>query len=224
MSGLDVSFDGKPDVSVSVRPAGVPVNDIPGVRAFVEQKIGEVFAASYVEPKRYYHDVESLFLTKNLKGIPGSIDASAIGPNGALVVDVRNAERLPATSATTKASCPYLEVTYGGVTKRTPTRLNTTDPDWSTRLVFPLVSSEERSVGSQRRMSPLRVRVMDWSPLGEPRCIGAASQTVDLARLRAAAEREPPQRDPATARATPPEAPSASRGTRCRCGARAAAC
>ena len=80
-------------------------------------------------------------------------------------------------------------MTYGGVTKRTPTRLNTTDPDWSTRLVFPLVSSEERSVGSQRRMSPLRVRVMDWSPLGEPRCIGAASQTVDLARLRAAAER-----------------------------------
>ena len=189
VSGLDVSFDGKPDVSVSVRPAGVPVNDIPGVRAFVEQKIGEVFAASYVEPKRYYHDVESLFLTKNLKGIPGSIDASAIGPNGALVVDVRNAERLPATSATTKASCPYLEVTYGGVTKRTPTRLNTTDPDWSTRLVFPLVSSEERLGGSRRRMSPLRVRVMDWSPLGEPRCIGAASQTVDLARLRAAAER-----------------------------------
>ena len=172
-----------------MRPAGVPVNDIPGVRAFVEQKIGEVFAASYVEPKRYYHDVESLFLSKNLKGIPGSIDASAIGPNGALVVDVRNAERLPATSATNKAACPYLEVTYGGVTKRTPTRLNTTDPDWSTRLVFPLVSSEERSVGSRRRMSPLRVRVMDWSPLGEPRCIGAASQTVDLARLRAAAER-----------------------------------
>jgi len=189
VSGLDISFDGKPDVSVSVRPAGVPVNDIPGVRAFVEQKIGEVFAASYVEPKRYYHDVESLFLSKNLKGIPGSIDASAIGPNGALVVDVRNAERLPATSATTKAACPYLEVTYGGVTKRTPTRLNTTDPDWSTRLVFPLVSSEERFVGSRRRMSPLRVRVMDWSPLGEPRCIGAASQTVDLARLRAAAER-----------------------------------
>jgi len=189
VSGLDVSFDGKPDVSVSVRPAGVPVNDIPGVRAFVEQKIGEVFAASYVEPKRYYHDVESLFLSKNLKGIPGSIDASAIGPNGALVVDVRNAERLPATSATTKAACPFLEVTYGGVTKRTPTRLNTTDPDWSTRLVFPLVSSEERFAGSRRRMSPLRVRVMDWSPLGEPRCIGAASQTVDLARLRAAAER-----------------------------------
>ena len=189
VSGLDISFDGKPDVSVSVRPAGVPVNDIPGVRAFVEQKIGEVFAASYVEPKRYYHDVESLFLSKNLKGIPGSIDASAIGPNGALVVDVRNAERLPATSATTKAACPFLEVTYGGVTKRTPTRLNTTDPDWSTRLVFPLVSSEERFVGSRRRMSPLRVRVMDWSPLGEPRCIGAASQTVDLARLRAAAER-----------------------------------
>ena len=93
MSGVDVSFDGKPDVSVSVRPAGVPVNDIPGVRAFVEQKIGEVFAASYVEPKRYYHDVESLFLSKNLKGIPGSIDASAIGPNGALVVDVRNESR-----------------------------------------------------------------------------------------------------------------------------------
>ena len=194
VSGLDVSFDGKPDVSVSVQPAGVPVNDIPGVRAFVEQKIGEVFAASYVEPKRYYHDVESLFLSKNLKGIPGSIDASAIGPNGALVVDVRNAERLPATSATTKAACPYLEVTYGGVTKRTPTRLNTTDPDWSTRLVFPLVSSEERFVGSRRRMSPLRVRVMDWSPLGEPRCIGAASQTVDLARLRAAAERAAPAR------------------------------
>ena len=189
VSGLDVSFDGKPDVSVSVKPAGVPVNDIPGVRAFVEQKIGEVFAASYVEPKRYYHDVESLFLSKNLKGIPGSIDASAIGPNGALVVDVRNAERLPATSATTKAACPYLEVTYGGVTKRTPTRLNTTDPDWSTRLVFPLVSSEERFVGSRRRMSPLRVRVMDWSPLGEPRCIGHAKQMVDLGRLRASAEK-----------------------------------
>ena len=185
VSGVDVSFDGKPDVSVSVRPAGVPLNDIPYVREFVEQKIGETFAASYVEPRRYFQDVEGLFL----KELGPGVDAQDAGPGGALVVDVRNAERLPArTHEKTKTACPYVELTYGGVTRRTPTRLNTTDPDWSARLVFPLPSkSSGEDIGG--RFLPLRARVMDWSPLGEPRCIGAATQTVDLGRLRAAAER-----------------------------------
>ena len=31
---------------------------------------------------------------------------------------------------------------------------------------------------------PLRLRVMDWSPLGQPRCIGAASYAVDINRMR----------------------------------------
>lgn len=187
VSGVDVSFDGKPDVSVSVRPAGVPLNDIPYVREFVEQKIGETFAASYVEPRRYYQDVEGLFL----KELGPGVDAEDAGPGGALVVDVRNAERLPArTHEKTKTNaCPYVELTYGGVTRRTPTRLNTTDPDWSTRLVFPLPSKSVGEETSGGRFLPLRARVMDWSPLGEPRCIGAATQTVDLGRLRAAAER-----------------------------------
>ena len=187
VSGLEFSFDGKPDVSVSVRPMGVPLNDIPGVREFVEQKIGEVFAASYVEPKRYYQDVERLFLGSPIGGVSG-IDPGAVGPGGALIVDAGNAERLPATNAQTKSACAYLEVTYGGVTRRTPTRLNSTDPDWRTRLVFPIPADGNRGRDS-RRPAPLRLRVMDWSPLGEPRCIGHAKQMVDLGRLRASAEK-----------------------------------
>ena len=187
VSGLEFSFDGKPDVSVSVRPMGVPLNDIPGVREFVEQKIGEVFAASYVEPKRYYQDVERLFLGSPIGGVSG-IDPGAVGPGGALIVDAGNAERLPATNAQTKSACAYLEVTYGGVTKRTPTRLNSTDPNWRTRLVFPIPADGNRGRDS-RRPAPLRLRVMDWSPLGEPRCIGHAKQMVDLGRLRASAEK-----------------------------------
>ena len=192
VSGLDISFDGKPDVSVSVRPMGVPLDDIPGVGEFVEQKIGEVFAASYVEPKRYYQDVERLFLGSPMGGI-SEVSAGAFGPGGALVVDARSAERLLATNARAKTACPYLEVTYGGVTKRTPTRMNATDPDWRTRLVFPIPASSAADGDRDRdrggRPAPLRFRVMDWNPLGEPRCIGSATQAVDLGRLRASAKK-----------------------------------
>ena len=48
--------------------------------------------------------------------------------------------------------------------------------------VAPSDPSDAR-VGDGRTL-PLRVRVMDWSPLGEPRCIGEASYAVDVRRLR----------------------------------------
>ena len=51
MSGLDVSFNDPPTVNLSIQTAGVPVNDVPGVKEFIEGKIGNIFAASYVEPK-----------------------------------------------------------------------------------------------------------------------------------------------------------------------------
>jgi hypothetical protein len=41
--------------------------------------------------------------------------------------------------------------------------------------------------GGAASVIPLRVRVMDWSPLGQPRCIGTASFAVDRFRLQAAA-------------------------------------
>ena len=219
VSGVDISFDNKPEIHVAIKPAGFAVSDLPGVHEWVSGKIAEVFATSYVEPKRYTYDFENAYL----RSLDGSI-AAASGPGGALVVDVAGAQRLPATNKEPRTSNPYCELTYGGVTRRTATRINTTSPEWNVRVVFPLPSTEDllrrssdgdkgdgggfgspvgvsrggggndegvapsdpsdaRSVGDGRTL-PLRVRVMDWSPLGEPRCIGEASYAVDVRRLR----------------------------------------
>ena len=59
-----------------------------------------------------------------LDRLDGSI-AAASGPGGALVVDVAGAQRLPATNKESRTSNPYCELTYGGVTRRTATRINT---------------------------------------------------------------------------------------------------
>jgi Ca2+-dependent lipid-binding protein len=83
---MDVSFETKPQIDVSVRPLGLPVNDLPGVHEYVQNKIGEMFAAKFVEPKRFYQDVETMYL-KMTGGGGGSL-AKGGGPGGALVVDV----------------------------------------------------------------------------------------------------------------------------------------
>ena len=250
VSGVDVSFENQPEVTVSIRPMGLPVNDLPGVHEFLRSRIAAVFAASYVEPRRYYQDVERAYLS--------ATRGADAGPSGSLIVDVAGAARLPATNKDSRTSNPYLEVTYAGVTRYTATRLNTLNPDWSVRLAFPLpedaakreidaggggdaggfgspvptaktgsgiqtdartpiadasaeASASDRggrtseATASDRggRLLMLRVRVMDWSPLGEPRCIGSASYPVDVARLLANAAR-------AGARKATPEA--ANRG------------
>ena len=250
VSGVDVSFENQPEVTVSIRPMGLPVNDLPGVHEFLRSRIAAVFAASYVEPRRYYQDVERMYLS--------ATRGANAGPSGSLIVDVAGATRLPATNKESRTSNPYLEVTYAGVTRYTATRLNTLNPDWSVRLAFPLpedaakrgidaggggdaggfgspvptaktgsgiqtdartpiadasteASASDRggrtseATPSDRggRLLMLRVRVMDWSPLGEPRCIGSASYPVDVARLLANAAR-------AGARKATPEA--ANRG------------
>ena len=213
VSGVDVSFDNKPEIHVAIKPAGFAVSDLPGVHEWVSAKIAEVFATSYVEPKRYTYDFENAYL----RSLDGAI-AAVSGPGGALVVDVAGAQRLPATNKESRTSNPYCELTYGGVTRRTATRINTTAPEWNVRVVFPLPSPDNlhpsRSSGGVEgdgggfgspvggvandggpsdaaprmpgdgRTLPLRVRVMDWSPLGEPRCIGEASYAVDVRRLR----------------------------------------
>jgi Ca2+-dependent lipid-binding protein len=48
VSGVDVSFEEKPQVNVSIRPLGLPINDLPGIHEFVMRKIGNMFAAKYV--------------------------------------------------------------------------------------------------------------------------------------------------------------------------------
>ena len=63
VSGVDVSFENQPEVTVSIRPMGLPVNDLPGVHEFLRSRIAAVFAASYVEPRRYYQDVERMYLS-----------------------------------------------------------------------------------------------------------------------------------------------------------------
>ena len=238
VSGVDVSFENQPEVTVSIRPMGLPVNDLPGVHEFLRSRIAAVFAASYVEPRRYYQDVERAYLS--------ATRGADAGPSGSLIVDVAGAARLPATNKDSRTSNPYLEVTYAGVTRYTATRLNTLNPDWSVRLAFPLpedaakrgidaggggdaggfgspvptaktgsgiqidartpiadASAEATASDRGGRLLTLRVRVMDWSPLGEPRCIGSASYPVDIARLLANAAR-------AGARKATPEA--ANRG------------
>ena len=238
VSGVDVSFENQPEVTVSIRPMGLPVNDLPGVHEFLRSRIAAVFAASYVEPRRYYQDVERAYLS--------ATRGADAGPSGSLIVDVAGAARLPATNKDSRTSNPYLEVTYAGVTRYTATRLNTLNPDWSVRLAFPLpedaakreidaggggdaggfgspvptaktgsgiqidartpiadASAEGTASDRGGRLLTLRVRVMDWSPLGEPRCIGSASYPVDVARLLANAAR-------AGARKATPEA--ANRG------------
>jgi len=213
VSGVDVSFETKPEIHVAIKPAGFAVSDLPGVHEWVTNKIATVFATSYVEPKRYTYDFENAYL----RSMDGGI-AAASGPGGALVVDVAGAVRLPATNKESRTSNPYCELTYGGITRRTATRLNTTSPEWNVRLVFPLPGAKDLRAqkasdkgdgggfgspvvvkgdkGSEAanevdpstlvgdgRTLPLRVRVMDWSPLGEPRCIGEASYAVDTRRL-----------------------------------------
>ena len=190
VAGVDISFDHKPNVSLQIECVGVPVNDIPGVKEFIEQKIGDVFAASYVEPKRFYQDVESSFL----KQFPvAGVDGNSIGDGGCLVVDVDSAERLPSTNQKNKTANPYLELTYAGVTRRTVTRTNTISPSWRTRLAFPVPRQrgDEGTTGfgqdetkGESRLLPLRIRVMDWSPLQEPVCIGNATHLVDISKLR----------------------------------------
>jgi hypothetical protein len=224
VSGVDVSFEKAPDLDVSIRPAGLPVNDLPGVHEYVMRKIGSMFAAKYVEPRRFFKDLETMYLA-------GGVGGEGVGPGGALVVDVAGATRLPATNRETRTSNPYLELMYAGITRRTATRLNTISPDWSHRLVFPLPAAPPSTRagtgvpgGKSRRggnvggfgnpmgssgdvdvvdeagrthtgsgaqasagVLQLRVKVMDWSPLGEPRCIGTATYAVDVARLQRAA-------------------------------------
>jgi hypothetical protein len=130
-------------------------------------------------------DVEGYFLTR----FPISgIDGTGIGTGGSLVVDVDGCERLPSTHSTQKMANPYLELTFGGVTKRTATQINTINPSWKTRLAFPVSKQSGDTSNSKKSDSrSLRVRVMDWSPLHEPRCIGYASCVVDIPALRAAA-------------------------------------
>ena len=50
------------------------------------RKIGNMFAAKYVEPRRFYKDLETMYLT--MTGGGGGALASGGGPGGALVVDV----------------------------------------------------------------------------------------------------------------------------------------
>ena len=126
-------LDNKPEIHVAIKPAGFAVSDLPGVHEWVSGKIAEVFATSYVEPKRYTYDFENAYL----RSLDGSI-AAASGPGGALVVDVAGAQRLPATNKESRTSNPYCELTYGGVTRRTATRINTTPREWNVRVVFPL--------------------------------------------------------------------------------------
>ena len=237
VSGVDVSFDAAPDVDVAVRPMGAPVSDLPGVHEFIKAKIASVFASNYVEPRRYYHDVEGPWLRS-----AGAGAGTSVGTGGALIVDVAGARRLRPVDVDgqrkTTANA-YVELTYAGVTRTTATRLKTLNPDWNVRVAFPLCDDEDADEGrrgrgggsarpppegefgsppdhhrrgadrvaaganktsasssgkglglglglGRRSGPPLRVRVMDWSPLGEPRCVASATVPIDLARLRRA--------------------------------------
>jgi hypothetical protein len=91
-----------------------------------------------VEPRRFYKDLETMYLT--MTGGGGGALMAGGGSGGALVIDVAGALRLPATNRDTRTSNPYLEVTYAGQTRRTATRLNTLCPDWNVRVVFPLAA------------------------------------------------------------------------------------
>ena len=235
---MDVSFENQPEVTVSIRPMGLPVNDLPGVHEFLRSRIAAVFAASYVEPRRYYQDVERAYLS--------ATRGADAGPSGSLIVDVAGAARLPATNKDSRTSNPY---PGGDVRGRDPVHGHATEHSESgleraTRVSLPedaakrgidaggggdaggfgspvptaktgsgiqidartpIADASAEGTASDRggRLLTLRVRVMDWSPLGEPRCIGSASYPVDIARLLANAAR-------AGARKATPEA--ANRG------------
>ena len=77
----------------------------------VRSRIAAVFAASYVEPRRYYQDVERMYSRRR---------GASAGPSGRSSSTSR-APRLPATNKDSRTSNPYLEVTYAGVTRYTAT-------------------------------------------------------------------------------------------------------
>ena len=200
VGGVEVSFVGRPNVSLQVAPCGIALGDVPGVHEFIRGKIADALKEKYVEPRRFYKDVERAFLES---GRDAAI-ASAAGAGAALVVDVVSARGLaaPGGGSGSGGGCsPYVEVTFGGATRRTPTRANTTSPEFNHRVAFPLMHAVAPPPRDEPRLSrgggggggettTLTVRVMDWSPLSAPREIGAATYAVDVASFdRGAAAR-----------------------------------
>ena len=152
VGGVEVSFVGRPNVSVQVAPCGIALGDVPGVHEFIRGKIADALKEKYVEPRRFYKDVERAFLES---GRDAAI-ASATGAGGALVVDVVSARGLaaPGGGSGSGGGCsPYVEVTFGGATRRTPTRANTTSPEFNHRVAFPLMHAVAPPPHDEPRLS-----------------------------------------------------------------------
>jgi len=152
VGGVEVSFVGRPNVSVQVAPCGIALGDVPGVHEFIRGKIADALKEKYVEPRRFYKDVERAFLES---GRDAAI-ASATGAGGALVVDVVSARGLaaPGGGSGSGGGCsPYVEVTFGGATRRTPTRANTTSPEFNHRVAFPLMHAVAPPPRDEPRLS-----------------------------------------------------------------------
>jgi hypothetical protein len=62
VGGVEVSFVGRPNVSLQVAPCGIALGDVPGVHEFIRGKIADALKEKYVEPRRFYKDVERAFL------------------------------------------------------------------------------------------------------------------------------------------------------------------
>ena len=128
---------------------GAPVSDLPGVHEFIKAKIASVFASNYVEPRRYYHDVEGPWLRS-----AGAGARTQPGPSGRSSSDVAGARRLRPVDVDgqrkTSANA-YVELTYAGVTRTTATRLKTLNPDWNVRVAFPPCDDEDADEGRRGR-------------------------------------------------------------------------
>ena len=186
VSGVDVSFDAAPDVDAAVRPMGAPVSDLPGVHEFIKAKIASVFASNYVEPRRYYHDVEGPWLRS-----AGAGAGTSVGDRGALIVDVAGARRLRPVDVDgqrkTTANA-YVELTYAGVTRTTATRLKTLNPDWNVRSRVPPVRRRGRGRGTTRT----RRRKREAASRGRIRIAAGSSSERRRSRRRGRKTKRPP--------------------------------
>ena len=169
VSGVDVSFRGAPKVDVSVRPVGLPIADIPGLYHWIMGKIEEVICKKFLEPRRLFVDVEGKYLSK-------LTDVDFLGPGGTLVMRIINVRGIPASGK--GAGYPWVEVSFNGKRRKTPTRPLVKVVEYGGALAFPLPPETDWTLSTKQEprdgggdedaldVGTVRVRVMDRVPVG----------------------------------------------------------
>lgn len=160
MGGMEMTFLNKPDITLNFRGIG-SMMEIPGLKDVAIASVEQGFCGSMVLPVRMAFPVD-------WTGKVDKCQLRAPPPEGMLRVTILKATGLEAADMAVfsqATSDPYVEVTVGDETRKTPTIMKTLDPQWTEDNVF------EFSVYSPEQY--VIIKVWDWDQMSAHDLLGS---------------------------------------------------